>query len=186
MGWDNAIPTMSTGDKWRRHRRIAQQVFRQSAISQYYPTQLKKVHRLLQGLLDTPERFDYHNKMCVHLRIFDQFGTYRLIRLSMSIPMSIMYGHDLESLDDPFIVTAEEMMTMGLKLIQPGYTLINILPFLRHIPSWIPGAISQRMVKEVHKMSDVLEFSPLETMRKQLVSTFQSVMIQKVCHGSKL
>ncbi len=64
------------------------------------------------------------------------------------------------------------MLTMGLKLIQPGYTLINILPFLRHIPSWISGAISQRMAEEVHKMSNMLQFSPLETMKKQLVSTF--------------
>ncbi len=67
MGWDNTTPSLSTGDKWRKHRRIAQQNFRHSTISQYYPIQVKKVHRLLRGLLDTPERFDYHNKMRVYL-----------------------------------------------------------------------------------------------------------------------
>lgn len=59
------MAVMSIGKEWRRHRRVAQQYFRQDAMSQYYPIQLNKVHMTLQGLLDTPERFDYHNKMCV-------------------------------------------------------------------------------------------------------------------------
>ena len=88
----------------------------------------------------------------------------------MSIPMSIMYGHDLEWLDDPFIVAAEESAIMALKLLQPGYTLINVLPFLQHIPPWFPGAVAQRMAKETKKLADMLRLSPMETVKKQLVS----------------
>lgn len=102
------------------------------------------------------------------------WGAYRLIfRLSMAIPMSIMYGHNLVSLDDPIIVAAEEFNTMALTLFQPGFTLITVLPFLRHIPSWIPGAVAQKMAKQTKKLADMLRLSPLEIVRKQLVSTFK-------------
>ncbi|KJA22841.1 hypothetical protein HYPSUDRAFT_66808 [Hypholoma sublateritium FD-334 SS-4] len=167
MGWDSNMAFMPLGDEWRRHRRVAQQNLRQDAMVQYYPIQLEKVHRMLQGLLDTPERFDYHNKM-----------------LSMSIPMSIMYGHDLKSLDDPFIVAAEESAIMGLKLLQPGYTLINVLPFLRYIPPWFPGAVAQRMAKETKKMADMLRLSPMETVKNQLKEgTALPSMIAKYIEG---
>lgn len=88
----------------------------------------------------------------------------------MSIPMSIMYGHNLESLDDPFIVAAEEQSTMAIRLVQPGYTLINILPFLGYIPWWFPGATTQKMIKKVKGLSDMLRISPMETVKRQLVS----------------
>ena len=65
MGWESNMAFMPLGDEWRRHRRVAQQNLRQDAMVQYYPIQLEKVHRMLQGLLGTPERFDYHNKMSV-------------------------------------------------------------------------------------------------------------------------
>ncbi len=44
------------------------EIFPSDTIAQYYPIQLSKVRKLLQGLLDNPERFNDHNKMCVYPR----------------------------------------------------------------------------------------------------------------------
>ena len=82
----------------------------------------------------------------------------------------MMYGHNLESLDDPFVVAADESVIMAFRLLQPGYTLISIFPLLQYIPAWFPGAISQRMVKETKRLTDFLRSQPLQNVKKQLVS----------------
>ena len=187
VGWDGLMSLMPMGNEWLQHRRLAQKFFRQNVIAQYYPIQLRKVRRMLHGLLDTPERFNDHNKMCVYLRsrwlLTGLIACIIIARLSMSVPMSILYGHNLESLNDPLIVASEKSNTIILKLLQPGYTLINTLPFLQHIPSWIPGAITQRMAKESKKMTEMLKLNPLETVKKQMVSTFISGL-RKKWHGN--
>lgn len=81
--------------------------------------------------------------------------------------MAMMYGHNLESLDDPFIVAADENATMAFRLLQPGFTLISVFHFLQYIPPWSPGAIAQRMAKETKRLTDMLRLNPLESVKKQ-------------------
>lgn len=63
MGWSVNMTFMRHGsDRWLKHRRFAQQNFRQAAVSNYHEIQLRHAHVMLKGLLDTPECFEDHNK----------------------------------------------------------------------------------------------------------------------------
>ncbi|KAF7364916.1 O-methylsterigmatocystin oxidoreductase [Mycena venus] len=57
IGWDFNVGFMRVGDRWRQQRRMLQQHFRPDASRNYRPTQMNKVHRLLQGLLSNPQDF---------------------------------------------------------------------------------------------------------------------------------
>ena len=63
MGWNYNIALLGYGESWRYHRKICQQKFRPESLGPYHPVQTRKVHAMLQGLLVSPEKFEYHNKM---------------------------------------------------------------------------------------------------------------------------
>lgn len=62
--------------------------------------------------------------------------------------MSISYGIPIRPAGDPWVRMVEEAFTIGAALIQPGQYLVDILPIMRYIPSWVPGAKFQREAKE--------------------------------------
>ncbi|KAF8959261.1 cytochrome P450 [Flammula alnicola] len=167
MGWERNVALIPYGDDWRMHRKICQQNFRQEAAPKYYPIQLEKVKQFLRGLLESPERFEDHSKM-----------------FSVSIFMSTMYGYNVESLDDRCIKVADESLTIGAKLLLPGASLINIFPFLRHIPPWFPGATSHKAVAEVKKLTEEVVRTPMDLLKERMKheavpSSFVSEFLEK-------
>jgi hypothetical protein len=76
--------------------------------------------------------------------------------------MLMMYGYAPESLDDPIIHLADEAATLAATLLQPGGTLINVLPFLRHVPSWVPGATGKKIAEKVRRLTVDTKRIPME------------------------
>jgi hypothetical protein len=83
----------------------------------------------------------------------------------------MMYGYAPESLDDPIIHIADEGATLGASLIEPGGTLINVLPILRHIPSWFPGATAKRKAEKAKILTDEMKRIPMEHVAAAIVSS---------------
>lgn len=94
-------------------------------------------------------------------------------RFSIGLAMSMMYGYDIKSVHDPVIEVAEEGNVLAAKLIVPGGSLINVFPFLRHIPAWVPGASSRKQAMAVKKLTDEMMRIPTDFVKKSLVSTLQ-------------
>ncbi|KAF9045269.1 cytochrome P450 [Panaeolus papilionaceus] len=147
LGWDYNFGLFEYGDFWRKHRRISQQNFRATAVHKFYPVQIRKTHDMLAGLLDTPERFDEHNKI-----------------LSLSIPLTTMYGYEVKSLDDPVIVAADMNIELGAKVISPGGSFANVIPILKYVPwTW-----TQRMAKEIRWLTSEMKRIPLDALLEDM------------------
>ncbi|KDR69728.1 hypothetical protein GALMADRAFT_145141 [Galerina marginata CBS 339.88] len=164
MGWSFNTGLLPYGDEWRWHRKVYHQNFHLQNIQQYYPLQLRKVREMLKGLLQTPEDFEKHNK-----------------KLSIAIPMQIMYGYEIESIDDPCISAADNSAYIGNRLASPGANCIDIIPALAHIPAWFPGASSRKTAEMVRGFTEEMQRIPMEFVKKRvsegtaapsLVSTF--------------
>ncbi|KDR82203.1 hypothetical protein GALMADRAFT_135566 [Galerina marginata CBS 339.88] len=151
MGWEYQLGFYQYGDKWRFNRKIFQQNFRPHAIQKYQPVQTQTVHAMLRSLLDSPEKFNDHNKL-----------------LSISVPMMTMYGYEVKSLEDPCVVAADKSIFLGLKLLAPGATFINFFPALAYIPSWFPGASSHKLADEVKRLTDKMEGIPMAFVKKSV------------------
>ncbi|KDR67210.1 hypothetical protein GALMADRAFT_258606 [Galerina marginata CBS 339.88] len=151
MGWSYNTGVVPYGDEWRRHRKVYQQNFRLENIQQYYPLQLRKVHEMLKGLLQTPEDFAKHNK-----------------KLSIAIPMQIMYGYEVESIDDPCISAADNSVNIGSPLLLPGANFIDIIPALAHIPAWFPGASSRKTAEIARGFTEEMQRIPMEFVKKRV------------------
>lgn len=92
-----------------------------------------------------------------------------------------MYGYEVESLNDPWVELADKSLLMGAGLLTPAGSLINVFPFLRHIPAWFPGASSRRTADEVKRLTEWLIESPLDWVKKQMVQyQFQEMMMMSL------
>ena len=67
MSYDRNVGLMRYGAGWQYRRKICQQIFHKGAIKNYHGIVLQKIHAMLDGLLKSPEKFEYHNKMCATL-----------------------------------------------------------------------------------------------------------------------
>ncbi|KAI1790086.1 cytochrome P450 [Ganoderma leucocontextum] len=115
------------GSFWRRGRRAFHQFFNQTAVQNYTTDNRLEAHRLVMRLIDKPEAFVHHIR---HL-----FG---------SSIMRVVYGIEVDEEPVDYLTMAEDTMAIFSEVLQPGKYLVEVLPFLRYLPSWVPGATVMR------------------------------------------
>lgn len=110
-------------------------------IPQYHPKQTKAVRRLIQSLLEQPEHFMEH----VHF-------------LSGSLILDVVFSFDVRP-GDAILALAERAVDTTKAIIAAGVWLVDVVPILKYIPSWFPGAgfkrIAAKWKTDVNKMFDV-------------------------------
>ena len=66
-------------------------------------------------------------------------------RYSGGLALSIVYGYNVKSNDDKYLLLAEECMNLlANDMAGSGLWPVDILPFLLYIPSWFPGGSFKR------------------------------------------
>ncbi|KAI0693294.1 cytochrome P450 [Cerioporus squamosus] len=125
-GQDGNISLMRYGAWWRRHRRAFWQHFFPAASEQYQPIQCRSTQVFLQKLLEDPTH------LVEHIRY----------TFTSSI-IKIIYGLDVADKNDQYIAMMEKILEGGEAFV-PGRYYVEFLPFLRHIPGWVPGAGFQK------------------------------------------
>ncbi|KAI0259889.1 cytochrome P450 [Gloeopeniophorella convolvens] len=129
MRWD--IAALPYGKEWRRLRHEFHVNFHPAAVKDYEPVELRAVHRFLRSLLVHPDKFPQH-----------------LRHMTGQIIMEIAYGFDILPENDPYVVSAERVIrTIALSTTKEAY-LFDAVPWLKHMPSWFPGA---RLKREADK-----------------------------------
>ena len=90
--------------------------------------------------------------------------------------MKIGYGISVQESDDPYISIAEVVLSGGAEPGVPGAFLVDFLPFLKHVPSWFPGAGFQKkaLVRWREAMSTMAN-KPFCHVKEQLVQIHSSL-----------
>lgn len=90
--------------------------------------------------------------------------------------MDIAYGIEVQPKDDPYIKAAELALAAVARAAMPGAFLVDALPFLKHVPAWVPGAKFQEKAREWRKLADQVVETPYAAMKKAMVCcrTFSS------------
>ncbi|KAF9559028.1 cytochrome P450 [Agrocybe pediades] len=152
MGWDFDLGFAQYGEKWRRHRRLVHHSFHPAAAELYKPQLLTAARDFLLTCLEDPE-------VLSNLKL-----------MAAKTIMRISYGLDVTSKDDPFVKTAENAMKPVSTAILPGAFLVDMLPILKHVPDWVPGAGFKRQAKDWNnKRLDMLNL-PYEAAKQALNS----------------
>ncbi|KAI0769932.1 cytochrome P450 [Fomes fomentarius] len=142
IGWEFDFGFMPYGQNWRRHRRLFWQQFHPGVVFKYHAVQEEVSLQFLSKLLINPERFEEH------------------IRHSFAASiLKVVYGIDIAEQGDPLLEVIDAAMEGVAEGLTPGAFLVEYLPFLRHVPAWVPGASFQTKLKRwrdsSHEMVDL-------------------------------
>ncbi|PIL37686.1 cytochrome P450 [Ganoderma sinense ZZ0214-1] len=132
-GLDSLFVLKQYGLQWRQHRRAFHLSFGIDRVANHRPIQLHSARRLLSRLLTSPHNIQENISMLV-----------------TDSAMASVYGIDAAS-DDPECEMAKMIETLREfvePLLLPGGYALEIFPFLRHLPSWLPGMHMKRTVED--------------------------------------
>ncbi|KAF7346445.1 O-methylsterigmatocystin oxidoreductase [Mycena sanguinolenta] len=151
MGWDFSFSFMSYTDTWQKQKKLFHQSFRKEAIAAYHPILLRKVQDMLRSLLASPADYEEHVKV-----------------LTSAIIMAMIYGYDVKSMKDRFVDLQQEAMRRLSESAVPGRFMVNIFPFLRHVPAWFPGAGFQNYFRDTRRLLLEMKEEPFQYVKQNM------------------
>ncbi|OCB91350.1 cytochrome P450 oxidoreductase [Sanghuangporus baumii] len=124
-GWENTLALQRYGEAFKLFRRELHQVLGTPvAIARFHPLIEVEAKRFLLRVLNDPTKLQKHV----------QTSTGAVI-------LRITYGYAIEpSGRDPLHALADRGIQQISMAAQPGAFVVDVLPFLRHLPTWFPGA----------------------------------------------
>ncbi|KAF7984180.1 hypothetical protein HWV62_16866 [Athelia sp. TMB] len=120
------------GDQSKRQRKYMHQALGPSSIREYQPLITLETASFLNRLLDNPA--DYINL---------------IRRYAGGLTLFVVYGYRVTAADDSFLAMATECVDLlSNRIASPGSIwAVDIVPALRHLPSWLPGMSWKRNAK---------------------------------------
>ncbi|KAF8811640.1 cytochrome P450 [Phlegmacium glaucopus] len=137
MGWGWLMSAMVYGNPWRERRRMFQKYFHTSNTQLYRPTQMEFIRKMLPRLLDAPNEL------------------LNISRHAMGgMGLSLSYGIEIKENDDPFIDLAETAVKSISAAASFGAFLVDVIPILKYVPEFVPGAGFQKKAREWRKLQE--------------------------------
>ncbi|KAK2060500.1 cytochrome P450 [Colletotrichum caudatum] len=137
VGADNLISMVPYGDRFRvQRKKMGRIIGSKTSAAQYNKLQEAEAGHLLLHMLQEPDQYLKHLK-----------------RLAASLVLKIIYGYNVEQFkEDPLVRLIDETNERLIVAFVPGNFIVDIFPFLRYIPSWVPEAGFQKIAKELRTM----------------------------------
>ena len=83
--------------------------------------------------------------------------------------MNIGYGISVQESDDPYISIAEEALHGLAEAGIPGAFWVDLIPVLKYVPSWFPGAGFQKKAARWREVNNTMAEKPFRYVKEQLV-----------------
>ncbi|KAJ6548443.1 putative monooxygenase [Mycena capillaripes] len=122
-GYGQPFILQQYGENWRQQRKLVAQDFSQTAVTRYHSVQETEAKKLVYGILENPSTL------------------VRQIKLRMgTIIIRVTYGHYIKNENDPFLTSPLTAMDNFSKSTAPGAWVVDFMPMLQYMPTWMPGA----------------------------------------------
>ncbi|KAI0052386.1 cytochrome P450 [Auriscalpium vulgare] len=143
-GYNWRLPASQPDDHWRIGRRTLDRTLRPSALVQHRPMLETKAQDFLRQLLSDPNNFEHHIR-----------------QLQGSIIMELAYGYEVQGgYNDEHLKNARSVAYFASIVWVPGVQLVNSIPFLRHIPAWVPFLSYQGLAKAARQVGEASMYGP--------------------------
>ena len=86
--------------------------------------------------------------------------------------MEIGYGIAVKETNDPYISVAEEVLDGLSQAGNPGTFLVDLIPMLKYLPSWFPGAGFQKKASRWREANYIMAEKPFAYVKEQLVQIY--------------
>ncbi|KAF9449842.1 cytochrome P450 [Macrolepiota fuliginosa MF-IS2] len=151
LGWSYCFAAFPYGAWWRRHYRLFHHHFSADKLVKFQPTLLRTTRSFLRRLLSNPDDFLDHTRL-----------------LFLSSVMEITYGDPVEDPHDPLLANVEVVLSAVTEALIPGRFLVDVIPALKYVPEWLPGAGWKRRANYVKKVNELVSRRPFEIVKEKL------------------
>ena len=79
------------------------------------------------------------------------------------------YSINVQPYNDPYIKIAEEAIESISELLIPGAFLVDIIPILKYVPEWFPGASFQSKAAVMRKHAEIIRTATFSATEKLMV-----------------
>ncbi|KAF9495887.1 cytochrome P450 [Pleurotus eryngii] len=145
LGWKTLTSFLPYGHAWRARRRAFWQEFNPEHSTNHRPKQLWYSRDLLRRLLEDPKRFLHHINYTLSATI-----------------IAISYGVDVQREDDPNVERANKALVNLKEAAISGSFMVDMLPFLKYIPTWMPGAGFKAYAERMRPLTMDMREAPYE------------------------
>ncbi|KAF2819467.1 cytochrome P450 [Ophiobolus disseminans] len=153
LGWDNTIGLQQPSAIFKQHRRNIAKIASSAASTRVFDRiQEEEAAHFLLNLLESPdELFD-------HIR-----------REAAAVVARVIYGYIPKAHGtDPLIELVTKVMEEFGDAGVPGKWMVDVLPFLRYLPDWCPGAGFKATARAMKRHVDLMIELPLAFVKKQM------------------
>ncbi|KZT21538.1 cytochrome P450 [Neolentinus lepideus HHB14362 ss-1] len=165
-GGYNIMSFTGYNNQFRRQRRLMQRALTPLVIKNYHPLLEMETIPFLKRLLSKPTSYVDHIR-----------------RYAGTLTLNVIYGHQVTSDDDRCLKIAEACADVLANDIAGGgfLWLVDVLPFLRHLPMWVPGSGFKH--KAIRWKAQLTEFAtvPYEEFKEKMENG-----TAKLCYCSTL
>ncbi|KDR72492.1 hypothetical protein GALMADRAFT_142815 [Galerina marginata CBS 339.88] len=142
-GCENMVPFTTYNDAFKRRRRLMQLTLGPRSIPNYYPALETETTTFIRSLVSDPTNYIRHIR-----------------RYSGGLTLSVVYGYKVASIDDPYLLLAEESVGLLANEMVQGTDIwpVDVFPILQYVPKWFPGAsFKRKAVLWKAKMDEFIE-----------------------------
>ncbi|TFK28470.1 cytochrome P450 [Coprinopsis marcescibilis] len=153
MGWGWALAGLPYGQEWKDKRKLLQKHLHPSDRSMHQPFEHEQVHNLLKKLLDAPQGFLHHIRHMVG-----------------GLSLAIAYGRSVKMYNDPAVDVAESAIKAAAEAGVPGAFFVDLIPLLRYVPEWLPGAGFKRKARGWRLLMEEMRDRPFDELESKIAS----------------
>ncbi|KAJ7141530.1 cytochrome P450 [Mycena filopes] len=158
LGWTFSLGFLRYGKTFARHREVLQSYLNRRKCVNFMGIQTEEARRLASNLIGSPP---------------NEYNPF-LSRFSTSIITRITVGHQIVSHDDPYVQITNAIYQAISRTGPPGGSPVDLFPFLRHFPSWFPGASDAGVARAWRPAVRRLYDYPLESVERELLEDAES------------
>ncbi|KAI0274083.1 cytochrome P450 [Russula aff. rugulosa BPL654] len=153
MKWEWNLTFSNYTESFRQARKLLDRSLRPAMIATYRPLLQTKAHVLLTHVLANPDELDAH-----------------FHHLPGSLILAMVYGYEVKGINDRNVIAAKNMMQLSSKMAFPGAILVNDLPFLRHIPEWLPWLSYKPLARYGYNIGQEVLHGPMQFVRESILN----------------
>lgn len=154
VGWKNTLVLLPYGDRFRAYRRNFHHVIGSRAhMEAYHHVEAIETHRFLQRVLAKP------SELSAHVR-----------KTAGAIILRISHGYEVKEHEDPFVDLADKAVDQFSKSTATGAFMVDIIPTLKNVPDWFPGADFKRKAREWSACLEEMVSAPYNFVKEQMAA----------------
>ncbi|PPR02448.1 hypothetical protein CVT24_001997 [Panaeolus cyanescens] len=154
VGWKNTLVLLPYGDRFRRYRRLFYRLIgTHASVKRFHPSSELEARAFLRRLVVSPEQLANHVRYTAGANI-----------------LRISHGYEVQPHCDPFVNIADEATEQFSLATAPGGFLVDLIPALRHLPCWFPGAGFQLTARNWSSTLQEMVDAPFNFVKEQMAA----------------